>query len=265
MSATPTLFIKIVGPLWWMDLRIPLFALGFGIFFEWLGWKQFAKMKRIIDTPTSKIRSMAMGPVEINGTVSKQEQHYIAPFSKKSCATYKVVVQEYRSSGKSGRWVTVYDKFVNRYFYVTDGTGTVLVDTRYASIDIKHSFFKTTSRFSEEQKQFFTDNGITHTAQFFAATVGRNLRVYEYVFVPGQKLYLNGEAVDNPFVKDGSSKYGYEDTMVCTKKENILLISDKTEEEMVKKYKLQSFLMIIGGGALIVVGISLFIFIFIGG
>jgi len=87
--------------------------------------------------PTSKIRSLAMGLVEIYGqALAPQGNNLKSPFSNKDCVYYKYTVEEYRQQGKHKRWVTVLSGDKIRPFYVRDETGQVLVDPASAKIDI---------------------------------------------------------------------------------------------------------------------------------
>src|SRR3990167_4562284 len=82
------------------------FFFGIWLFFKSFTW--FRQKKLIENTPTSKIRSMSMGPVEIFGGVSPSEYGVIkSPLTGNDCVYYRYSVEEYRSSGKHGSWVTI--------------------------------------------------------------------------------------------------------------------------------------------------------------
>lgn len=75
----------------WMFL---LFALGIFTFFKGFQW---FRLKRLIeDIPTSKIRSIAMGLVEIAGrALPYKDEILISPITKQKCLFYMFVVEGY--------------------------------------------------------------------------------------------------------------------------------------------------------------------------
>src|SRR4030042_6307126 len=81
---------------------------GAGIYFFFRGLFWFKEKKLIENMPTSKIRSLAMGLVEIAGEVVPAKKAVLkSPFSGKNCVYYRYTVEELRSSGTSSHWVTV--------------------------------------------------------------------------------------------------------------------------------------------------------------
>jgi hypothetical protein len=88
------------------------------------GFRDFRLHRLIQNTPTSRIRSMAMGLAEINGTVL-QRSSVRAPFSNQPCAYWEVSIA-IRVNQKHG-WTTVYREASGQPFYVEDQTGVVLV------------------------------------------------------------------------------------------------------------------------------------------
>lgn len=76
---------------------------------------------------TSKIRSMAMGLVELAG-VAEKAHPLKDPIYQQECAYFKVKVEEERGSGKHRRWVTIFNVDSSAVpFYVKDSTGKALV------------------------------------------------------------------------------------------------------------------------------------------
>ena len=80
-----------------------LVGLGGGVFLFIKGFQWNKTLRLIKDTPTSKVRSLAMGFAEIFGTVVKPKQALKTPFSNKACVYYTYQIQELRSSGKNRR------------------------------------------------------------------------------------------------------------------------------------------------------------------
>jgi hypothetical protein len=101
-----------------------------------LGFVKMRKWRIIKDTPRSKIRSMAMGIVEIHGGV-EADTVIKSPFSKTDCVYYKWVIKEYRkssSSSKGGsgsyRWEEMSSGEKGIPFFAKDETGRVWVDPK---------------------------------------------------------------------------------------------------------------------------------------
>ena len=112
------------------DLFWSLFSLGITLAGPWifyLGFKAW-RLRRLIEaTPASRIRSMAMGLVELNGSVSERSR-VSAPFSGRPCAYWEIEIAT-RSSRGNGRdsWSTVHRNRSGHPFYLRDDTGTALV------------------------------------------------------------------------------------------------------------------------------------------
>ncbi|WP_154667010.1 hypothetical protein [Chania multitudinisentens] len=86
---------------------------------------QFFKLQQIL--PTSKIRSLAMGLVEVEGIVSASEQ-VTAPLSKKKCIGYYYAQYEISTDSDGDRHyhlLSVAEKY--QPFKITDDTGGVAV------------------------------------------------------------------------------------------------------------------------------------------
>ncbi|UCD84913.1 MAG: hypothetical protein JSU92_01615 [Deltaproteobacteria bacterium] len=105
------------------------------------GFVCLRRARRIENIPTSRIRSMPMGPVEIAGKAAS----YVplkTPYSLVDCVWYSYVVQEYRqrfsTHGRRGGFVTVASgSSEDTPFYVEDDTEKTLVDPRGAVVEVK--------------------------------------------------------------------------------------------------------------------------------
>ena len=87
------------------------------------GFQAFRRKRRIENTPTARIRSLAMGLVEVNGSVTGRSQ-VVAPFSGRPCAFWQVDVST--RSGKRG-WRVVHRNQSGNPFFLSDETGVALV------------------------------------------------------------------------------------------------------------------------------------------
>lgn len=95
----------------------------FGYFTE--SKNRYLKLQTIL--PTSKIRSMAMGLVEIEGSVKGIEK-IIAPIESKECIGYRYVIEE-RRTNKNGKtsYRTIHEETQCNCFVVSDESGSVKV------------------------------------------------------------------------------------------------------------------------------------------
>lgn len=97
----------------------------------WSGGYCLHLKRRIEDTPTSRVRSIAMGLVEVHGRVQRQYA-LVAPMTQVACAWYRL--RKYRKDSRD-KWKLVKDQDSSHVpFLVDDGSGQVLVDPRGASI-----------------------------------------------------------------------------------------------------------------------------------
>lgn len=225
------------------------FCGGLYLFFKGFGW---LKLKRLIENmPTSKVRSLAMGLVEVYGCAVQQEKILISPLLNKKCFYYDYKVQEQRGSGKNTRWVNLRQGTDMVPFYLKDDTGKVLVDPKGAKLDIKPDFEFNSSLGRDPPavvKDFLKRNNLS-----FEGFLGINktMRYIETLVEPNDKLYILGTAGDNPFVEDTTAQKGVEDIMIQKgKNEKIYYISDKSEKDIVGSLKWKSLGGIFGGALL---------------
>ncbi|MBI2136085.1 hypothetical protein HYU06_03370 [Candidatus Woesearchaeota archaeon] len=246
------------------DLLIySVFGFIFGIYlffkgFEWL------KLKRMVENmPTSKIRSLAMGLVEIYGEVVPAKGHLLkSPFSAHDCVYYKYEIQELRRSKRLTYWATIKSGKKGAYFFLKDNTGQVLTNPADAEIDIPLDFESQTlnSKNNLLLKAFFKSINFSD-AGFLGS--GRTLKYLEYYIAPKDKLYIMGTAGDNPFVEEGTGIYNAADIMIQKGSDQIYYISDSNEKDLVAKLKRKTFGGLFGGAALSLVCLSI-IFIYLG-
>lgn len=92
------------------------------------GFQAFRRRRLIENTPTARIRSMAMGFVEVNGRVAPRSE-MVAPFSGRPCAYWEIDVAT-GSTGKNGRrgsWRVVHRNQSGSPFFLSDDTGTAMI------------------------------------------------------------------------------------------------------------------------------------------
>lgn len=95
----------------------------------------FVRLKRQIEnTPTSKVRSIAMGMVEVHGQARRQYA-LVAPMTQSACVYYRL--RKYRRE-KNNKWRLIKDVDSSHVpFQIDDGTGRVVVAPQGASVKAK--------------------------------------------------------------------------------------------------------------------------------
>jgi len=224
-----------------------------GVFIFIEGVKAFQRKMLIEDIPTSKIRSIAMGLVEISGEVVPAKNMILkSPLTKTNCVYYRLVIEEERSSGKSRVWVTIKDEEKRTYFYVKDETGLVLVDPKGAEVDVSPNFSFNSGLGKDPPdfvKYYLLANNISYQ-DFFG--INKKMRFYEYCIAPKDKIFIMGTAGDNPFIEEGWAQSGVEDIMIQKGEGEIYYISNRSEKEILSRLKLKAIGFILLGGFIII-------------
>ena len=261
----------------WILLFVSLLAGAGGAVLIVFGFRSYHRFQIINDTPTSKLRSMAMGLVEIYGQVTGT-QFLRSPFSGSECVYYRYVIKEYRKHTRTdskGRththysWDTVGGGARAIEFIARDDTGEAMVNPTGADIDARckkvfyqqshYGSFSTILGFLDS----FTGEGKTNADvsgwgltemgnRHFHARVG-DRKYFEHFLEPGEPIYLMGTASGRSDAPNG---------VVIGKGENepTFIISYKSEKELLSGLKwkiLGQFL----GGSLLVVGAAVLTFL----
>jgi len=248
------------------DIGGALVGLGFGAYFFVRGLRWW-KWKRLIEnTPTSKVRGLAMGHAEVYGKVARAlKQLFKSPFTGKDCVYYRYEIEELRSDNKGrSRWVTIRSGTAGTPFYLDDGTGKVLVDTQGADIEIPSDYQLRTSAFSQVPAgivKFCEKQNLSVKSWFFG--MNKTLRFTEYYVAPSDKLYVMGSAGDNPYVEEATAQKSAEDIMIQKGKHPpFYYISDKHEHEVLRKLKWRVYGGMLGGGALLLACLGYLFWVF---
>ncbi|MGK2907290.1 MAG: hypothetical protein ACSLFH_13245 [Desulfuromonadales bacterium] len=95
----------------------------------------FVRLKRQVEnTPTSKVRSIAMGMVEVQGQARRQYA-LVAPMTQAACVYYRL--RKYRREDHN-KWNLIRDVDSSHVaFQIDDGTGRVVVEPHGASVKAK--------------------------------------------------------------------------------------------------------------------------------
>ena len=99
----------------------------------------FSREKQVMeDTPTSKVRSVAMGFAELKGT-AKPSIMLVSPYSNLPCIYYKYKVEVVEENGRRRSRRTIKEGESGAAFYLEDETGKILVYPKRAEIRLSRS------------------------------------------------------------------------------------------------------------------------------
>jgi hypothetical protein len=142
----------------------------------WSGFNFIFLKRQIENTPTSKIRSIAMGLVEVHGQ-SRRIYALVAPLSHSACAWYRL--RKYRKDSRDNWKLVREEDSAHVPFQIDDGTGMVIVAPKGASVKakIKHTSYPGQS-------------GMSFTGSDF----GDNEKWVEEIVYEGASVYVLGYA-----------------------------------------------------------------------
>jgi E3 Ubiquitin ligase len=169
-----------------------------GLYFFSIGFQLLARKRLLLATPNSRIRSAALGLVEING-VATGPHTMAAPITGKPCFLYRTIAWQ-RSEGKNHDWQKVADETLHLPFFVDDTTGKMLIEPLGADLDLHRDF-----REEYSTSMFFSSDVVPPRVGAFLARHGVNtdheLRIEEYSIKPGNPLFVAGTLAENPGVE----------------------------------------------------------------
>jgi hypothetical protein len=185
------------------------FGAGIGLFVY--GFRLLQRRRLILDTPFSKVRSAAMGMVEVSG-LAVGPYTMIAPVTAHPCYYYSTAVWEYKQDGKNKNWVKVVGECMHLPFFVDDNTGRVLVDPRGADLDLHRDFQE------EFCDSFFTVQGpMPANLRSFLSRHGivtyNKIKVEEYCIKPKNSLFILGTLGENPGIEVGPQPMQHSDNI----------------------------------------------------
>lgn len=228
---------------------IILFLIGLAIMFN--GIQMYLTMRKVQNTPTSKIRSVAMGLAEVYGKANSYVEK-ISPFSNEKCSYYKIQVQAYieaRNEDESSSWKTILTKELNDVFKLTDDTGTINVDPKGAEINLDVA----TKKEGNITKKLLSLSGVNQEIVNFINKLDKNeqniinkykrhkIKVTEWRILDNEKVYVLGS------VEPSSSKEQTERYTIKKGVEKIMFISNKEEKKVISKLQMGIIFRLVGG------------------
>lgn len=154
------------------------------------GFRDLRVRRLIQNTPTAKIRSMAMGLVEVNGAVEERST-VSAPFSGRPCVHWEVEIAV--RNGRRRSWSTVHRNSSGNPFFLRDETGIALVYPQGAQSKITFAVEETCAgiMLPDCYSQYLKEQHLTASALWRLS----EMRFRERVLEAGQRVYVLGTAM----------------------------------------------------------------------
>ena len=239
-------------------ISLPFFLPAF--FFSIFHFRALKKSRLYQDIPTSKMRSVAMGLVEVKGKVEVGDQINNEPIFNKSCVYYNILIAR---RGRKNRYRTLYRDVKSESFLLKDDTGSILVPGNLIPDIQKHYFQR-----KDEDRRFLEFEGIDEKdiikfdynieSRIFAKKLPIQIKDYldkievEYnnkiritikYIEPGDNIYILGTARS---LNESEHEYkSRANAAIDQSGENRFTISDFSEKELIKKAKQGSLVRLI--------------------
>lgn len=168
------------------------FAGGLYVFFR--GFLLLSRKRLLLNTPTSKIRSAAMGLLEVSGTATGPYLLH-TPIAAVPCFLYRTIVWQKTDDSRNNEWKKVAEETLHVPFFLDDGTGRLLVQPQGAELDLSRDFYQDFSdtilspHATPEVVSFLARHGVTPADK---------IRVEECSIRPQSRLFIIGTLGDNP-------------------------------------------------------------------
>lgn len=113
-----------------------VFMLGIGGVALYAAFDELRQRQLMLNTPTSKVRSLAVGDVEVKGQARPADEPLTSPLTHTEACVYSLKIEEEHKSDEGSDWDTVLEFQRQVPFHVDDGTGEVLVEPEEADLDV---------------------------------------------------------------------------------------------------------------------------------
>ena len=167
---------------------------GAGLVSFFHGFRAWRRLRLIEDTPTAKVRSMALGRVELQGRAQARTERE-APLTGLPCVFFRYEIEEERRSGRHRSWATIARGDSNAQgFYLADETGRVLVDPSGAELRVECDWSAIDPPLGSRLLGVLARHGIPSGGRLFP----KRLRFREWRIAAGDPLYVLGVAQARP-------------------------------------------------------------------
>ncbi|HXZ27291.1 MAG TPA: GIDE domain-containing protein, partial [Terriglobales bacterium] len=160
-----------------------------GVYLFIRGFRALQRKRLIMDTPTAKVRSAAIGLVELQGAAVGPFT-FTAPITRVPCFYHRTELYKWVQRGKSSEWEKIADECRHVPFYLKDPTGMVLVDPNGAEMEL-HCDFK-----QEFHHSLFGSSSIPGPVAEFMGRYGvgssNTIKIEEHCIKPDNALFILG-------------------------------------------------------------------------
>lgn len=262
------------------DDPFPILAIGFigGLVAIYWGWTRYRRYTLIRDTPTARVRSMAVGRTELEGTGRVAETAISAPFTDDPClfTSWRIEEYQYDHDDNEHEWVTIGSGRDAVDFYLEDDTGRVLVraGSHEVDFDLSDQHQRTISVGGSERpppavREFlankrsdwdlgdFMDDPVAALGDvvkgggFGSTGSTSNKRRYIQTVLPvDHHVYLFGNAQPRPVAEASDRRMGANEDlleMVPDDATGLFLISDRKEGTLTEHYSRIAPVAMFGG------------------
>jgi hypothetical protein len=213
-----------------MALFFPL-LIGVGVsvlavVFVYYARKNGRRARLIDNAPAARAQDLTSGPAKMMGYVVPLERPIHSPISGTPCVYYRFKVEERRSSGRSSYWATVIDDIRCIDCGLEDDTGTAEIALEEAEIELTQVLALNSGMLNDpppdlkallERRYNFSTEGWVFN---------KTLRYSEVLIEEGDRLFVVGHVET---FRKGPPRF--------TKGGLLLLVSDKTEDQVLSVYK----------------------------
>ncbi len=267
----------------------PFFGSVTGLYLFFKGFHILWKKRLIQNIPTSKIRSIAIGQVEIKGKAFS-EKPLKSPISKVPCVYFRYIEERLKSDSRGRmRWVRELDVKSDMPFYLKDETGCILInpvdaDTKLPLRYLKRDFDTRYKEYfiGENEEVYILGEAIKKESIYEIERREIERRIKEIMEDPEKKKKLDinkdlwidkeeWEKVREEIKQQVRNKFRQEkekETPVSPHLKNVVIgkgngefiISTMSEKQLIKNLKIKAILSIFGGAALIIICTKLLLF-----
>lgn len=218
---------------------------GLGLFVY--GWMVHQRKRLIEGIPTSTIRSLALGLVEISGQAQPEGNLLSAPFSGLPCVFFSYAVEEHVGSGKHARWETIVKGTSEQPFVVRDTTGQVLVVPLGAELILPDGRTYRNDWLRELPPTAIA--GLNRLGISSERWIGsKTLRCRESFIQPEEQVYVLGTAHEHLGAKDRVENSAR--LYIGSSRDHEFIISDRSEKDLLSRLQWQMLAYGAGGLAL---------------
>ena len=170
-----------------------------GLCFFFVGFHLLARKRLLLTTPTSRLRSAALGPIEVNG-MAAGPYTMPTPITGKPCFLYHTTAWQQRE-GRKEEWEKVADETLHLPFFIDDSTGQLLIEPLGADLDLHRDFREEYDASSFSWDQAGVPPRVSVFLSRHCVVPVRRLRVEERAIKPEDALFVAGTLTENPGVQ----------------------------------------------------------------